>query len=85
MVNFVCATTNSHDIISWSTIPNIDTATTAFQNFPGGGIRSVLTLTALLEHSNTIVRCLVTDPITASSTIHSALLLVQGEPFFCHA
>ena len=80
-VNFTCATTNSQDIITWSTIPNIDTATTALQSLPGGGIRSVLSFTALLEHSDTTVRCIVTDPNTAAGTIKSALVLVQGESF----
>ena len=79
VVDFTCATTNSQDIITWSTIPNIYTATTALQSLPGGGTRSVLSFTALLEHSNTIVRCIFTDPNTAASTINSALLLVQGK------
>ena len=79
LVDFTCATTNSQDIITWSTIPNIDTASTALQSLPGGGIRSVLSFTALLEHSDTTVRCIVTDPNTAAGTINTALLLVQGE------
>ena len=81
LVDFTCATTNSQDIITWSTIPNIDTATTALQSLPGGGIRSVLSFTALLEHSDTTVRCIVTDPNTAAGTVKSALVLVQGESF----
>ena len=79
LVNFTCATTNSQNIITWSTIPNIDTATTALQSLPGGGKRSVLSFTALLDHNTTTVRCIVTDPNTAASTIYSALLLVQGK------
>ena len=78
-VNFTCATTNSPDIITWSTIQNIGIATTALQSLPDGGIRSVLSFTALIEHSDTTVRCIVTDPNTAVSTIYSALLFVQGK------
>ena len=85
IVKFNCATTNSQDIITWSTTPNIGIATVATQLFPDGGRRSVLSFTALLEHGNTIVRCIVTDINTVVSTIHSALVLVQGEPFYCHA
>ena len=83
--NFPCATTNSQEIITWNTIPNIGTTTIAVQDVPGGGERSVLSFTALLEHSNTVVRCLVTDINTVVSTVYSALLLVQGESFFCRA
>ena len=39
----------------------------------------MLSFTALLEHSDTTVRCIVTDPNTAAGTINTALLLVQGE------
>ena len=84
IVKFTCATTNSQDLISWITTPHI-AATIASQNIHGGGIRSVLSFTALLEHSNTIVRCIVTDLNTVVSTVYSALLLVQGESFFCRA
>ena len=79
LVNFTCATTNSQDIITWSTNPNIDTATTALQSLPGGGKRSVLSFTALLQHNSATVRCIVTDPNTAAGTINIALLLVQGK------
>ena len=79
LVNFTCATTNSHDIITWSTNPNIDTITIALQSLPDGGKISVLSFTALLEHNNTTVRCIVTDLNTAVSTVNSALLLVQGK------
>ena len=43
--------------------------------------QSVLSFTALLEHSNTIVRCIVINLNTVVSTVNSALVLVQGEPF----
>ena len=81
VVDFPCATTNSQDIITWSTNPNIDTASTALHSLPDGGKRSVLSFTALLEHSDTSVRCIVVNLNTAASTIYSALLLVQGESF----
>ena len=79
LVDFNCATTNSQDIISWSTNPNAVATSVVIQSLPGGGTRSVLSFTALLEHSDTSVRCIVIDLNTAASTINSALLLVQGE------
>ena len=45
IVNFTCATTNSHDIIAWNTIPNIGTTSIAVQDVPGGGKRSVVSST----------------------------------------
>ena len=39
----------------------------------------MLSFTALLQHNSAILRCIVTDPNTAVSTIYSALLLVQGK------
>ena len=77
-MEFICATANNDDIITWSTIPDVGSITPLTTNLPGSGKRSMLTFTALLEHSNTVVRCIVTDPITATSAIKSALLLVQG-------
>ena len=54
-VNFTCATTNSQDIITWNTNPNVMLTKIVVQILPGGGERSVLSFTALLEHNNTIV------------------------------
>ena len=76
LVNFTCTTTSSHDVIAWSTTPNVVATSTVIQSLPDGGKLSVLSFTALLEHNNTIVRCIVVSQITI---INTALLLVQGE------
>ena len=79
LVNFTCATTNNHDVIAWSTNPNVIATSVVIQSLPDGGKLSVLSFTALLEHNNTIVRCIVVSQIT---TINTALLLVQGESIY---
>ena len=78
MVKFTCATEKNGDIITWSTVPDVGLVTPLTTGLPGGRLLSALAFTALPDHSNTIVRCIVTDPNTGISTIKSALLLVQG-------
>ena len=77
-VVFTCATNSSEDIVTWSTVPDDVSVTPKTTNLPGGGKRSNLSVTALTEHNNTIVRCFVFDMTTESSTINEAILLVQG-------
>ena len=67
--DFTCATTNSQDIIIWSTNPNVIATNVVIQSIPDGGKQSVLSFTALLEHNNTIVRCIVIDPITTIEVV----------------
>ena len=56
LVSFTCATTKGQDIITWSTNPNAVATSVVIQSLPDGGKLSVLSLTALLEHSDTTVR-----------------------------
>ena len=77
MVVFTCATNSSEDIVTWSTVPDVS-VTPKTTHLPGNGMRSNLSVTALAEHNNTIVRCVVFDMTTQSSIINEAILLVQG-------
>ena len=78
IVNFICVSAKSSDVITWNTMPNIESTTIMIENLPGGQTRSVLRFTALQEHNNTNVRCIITDPNTSTGTISNALLLIQG-------
>ena len=81
-VELACAAASSADIITWSP-GNIQSTTTRMESLSGGGQRSLLNFTALVDNNNTMIRCLVTDHNTYITTIKSAYLLVQGE-FLIH-
>ena len=81
-VELACAAASSADIITWSP-GNIQSTTTNIEFLSGGGKRSLLKFTALVDNNNTMIKCLVTDHNTNISTINSAYLLVQSE-FLIH-
>ena len=70
VADFTCATTNSQNFITWNTNLNVMLTKIVVQILPDGGERSVLSFTALLEHNNTIVICIVINQITTISTIN---------------
>ena len=80
-VELACATTSAADIISWTHTP-IESTTKKIVDLPGGGHRSLLRFTASLNHSDTIIRCIVTNQDTSISVINTAHLLVQGESVY---
>ena len=78
LVDFTCATAIGEYFITWSTMPTVGSTDTTTTDLPGGGQHSVLRFTALKEHNNTYVRCIITNINTSASTFNNALLLVQG-------
>ena len=80
---FTCVTTNSHAIITWTTTPNVGPVTPINSNQPSGGRRSVLRFNTLAKNNHTIVRCIITDTQTYTSTTHQGELLVQGKYMYC--
>ena len=76
LVMFSCATNNSQEVITWSTVPHVeDSNIKEMIDLPAGGRRYVITI--LAEH-DTNVKCIATNINTAVSTIKNAHLLVQG-------
>ena len=76
-----CATTNVGDGIAWVIVPPTPSDTNS-EIIVGGGKRSVLRFTALLNHSELMVQCIVTDITIPSNPItifNQATVLVQGE------
>ena len=86
--DFTCATTNSQDIIIWSTNPNVIATNVVIQSIPDGGKQSVLSFTALLEHnkhycemychrSNYNNRGCACDVTNRSHVMHTVILSVN--------
>lgn len=80
MVVLGCATTNVGDGIAWIVVP--PTPNDINTEIVGGGKRSVIRFTALLNHSEVMVHCIVTDitiPSNPMNIFKQATVSVQGE------
>ena len=76
-VEFTCATTNSHNIITWAFSKYVGSVYSSAMMLPGGGRRSIQRITAAsVEQNQTTVTCVVISGGTAGT--YTALLLVQG-------
>ena len=77
-VEFTCATNSSNEIITWSTVPELDVINVATSDIPRGGRYSVMRFFASIDHSSIIIKCIITDIVQLKAFTAKATLLVQG-------
>ena len=75
-VEFTCTTSSSESIVAWTLSANVGSVSSHDVMLTGGGTRSIRRFTALVDHNQSTLTCIVIIGSTAES--YSALLLVQG-------